>query len=218
MYLPKHFAESRPETLQAFIDQHPLATIVVGGISGLAADHIPLFLKRDTGIHGELIGHVARANPLSPKAADGIDCLVLFHGRQHYISPNWYATKAETGKAVPTWNYEVVHVQGKLFAMDDPVWLRACLADLSARHERTQAKPWTVDEAPAEYIDNMLKAIVGIRVEITSMVGKAKLSQNQPPINRQSVIDALRASDHEASLSMAEAIRRQNDEGNNGRN
>ncbi|HEX5392567.1 MAG TPA: FMN-binding negative transcriptional regulator [Rhodocyclaceae bacterium] len=218
MYLPKHFEESSPETLHAFIDQHPLATIVVGGEAGLAADHIPLFLRRDADIHGELIGHVARANPLSQKAAGGIDCLILFHGQQHYISPNWYATKAETGKAVPTWNYEVVHVQGKLFAMDDPVWLRACLTELSARHERTQAKPWTLDEAPAEYIDNMLKAIVGIRVEITSMVGKAKLSQNQPPANRKSVIDALSAFGDEASLAMAEAIRRQSNDRRDGHN
>lgn len=212
MYLPKHFEESRPEVLHRFIDEHSLATLVVGGAAGLAADHIPLFLRRDAGPHGELIGHVARSNVLWEKAVEGIDCLAIFHGGDHYISPNWYNTKAEDGKAVPTWNYEVVHVQGKLFAMDDAAWLRACLNELTARHEAPQPKPWKIDDAPSDFIEARMATIVGIRIEIGSIVGKAKLSQNQVQQNRWSLIDALRTAGDDASVHMADAIERR-DEG-----
>lgn len=212
MYLPKHFEESRPETLARFIEDHPLATLVVSGAEGLAADHIPLLLRRNTGPHGELIGHVARNNPLWQKATEGIDCLAIFHGGQHYISPNWYSTKAQDGKAVPTWNYEVVHVQGKLFAMDDPVWLRDCLSELTAQHEAPQPQPWKIEESPRDFIEARMAAIVGIRIEIGGIIGKAKLSQNQAQQNRWSVIDALRTAGDETSLQMADAIERR-DEG-----
>lgn len=212
MYLPKHFEESRPEVLHQFIEQHPLATLVVGDAAGLAADHIPLLLRRTAEAQVELVGHVARSNPLWQKAAEGIDCLAIFHGTQHYISPNWYSTKAETGKVVPTWNYEVAHVHGKLFAIDDPAWLRACLADLTARHEASQPIPWKIDDAPDDFIDARVSAIVGIRLEIGSIVGKAKLSQNQVQQNRWSVIDALRTAGDDESRQMAAAIER-HDEG-----
>lgn len=211
MYLPKHFEESRPEVLHQFIQDHPLATLVVGGSAGLAADHIPLFLRRNIGPKGELIGHVARGNALWQKAAEGIDCLAIFHGGQHYISPNWYSTKVQDGKAVPTWNYEVAQVQGKLFAVDDAAWLRACLTELTAQQEAAQPKPWTIDEAPSDFIDARMAAIVGIRIEIGSMVGKAKLSQNQAQQNRWSVIDALRTAGGEASVQMADAIARRDE-------
>lgn len=211
MYLPKHFEETRPEALLGLIAQQPLATLVVSDEQGLAADHIPLFLRQTTASPHELIGHVARANPLWQKAANGIDCLAIFHGGQHYISPNWYATKAETGKVVPTWNYEVVHVQGKLFAMDDAQWLRACLADITAHQEADQPKPWKLDDAPEEFIDQRLRAIVGIRIEVARMFGKAKLSQNQPAENRQSVIEALSTSSDARACAMAEAIQQRNE-------
>lgn len=211
MYLPKHFEESRPEVLHRFIQDHPLATLIVGGAAGLAADHIPLFLRRNVGPHGELIGHVARSNVLWQKAVEGIDCLAIFHGGDHYISPNWYNTKAQDGKAVPTWNYEVVHVQGKLFAMDDAVWLRECLTELTAQHEAAQPKPWKMDDAPSDFIAARMAAIVGIRIEIGSIIGKAKLSQNQVQQNRWSVIDTLRTAGDEASVQMADAIERRDD-------
>ncbi|GAB2181417.1 FMN-binding negative transcriptional regulator [Denitratisoma sp. agr-D3] len=206
MYLPPHFQESRPEVLEGFIAQHALGTIVVHDASGLAADPVPLLLRHGQDGSRSLVGHVARANPLWQKARSGIPCLVIFQGHQHYISPNWYATKAETGKVVPTWNYEVVQVQGRLFAMDDRVWLRDCLVELTARHEASQPVPWTLADAPEDYIDARLTAIVGIRIEISDMVGKAKLSQNQVQANRWSAINALREQGSHAAQQMADAI------------
>lgn len=208
MYIPAHFEEPSAETLHRFIGEHPLGTLVVHGPEGLGADHVPLSLRAGEGPHGKLLGHVARANPLWRAAAVGIDCLVVFHGAQHYISPNGYASKAQTGRVVPTWNYEVVHVRGRLHAIDDPAWLRRFLEEFTSEHERTQAKPWRIDDAPEDYIARMLENIVGIEVEIASMAGKAKLSQNQPPANRSSLIDALRAAGDFRSNEMAGAIER----------
>jgi transcriptional regulator len=207
MYIPEHFEESRPEVLHAFIRQHPLATIFVSDRSGLAADHIPLTLRVGEWSPGLLLGHVARANPLWRKAENGIDCLVVFHGPGRYISPNWYASKAEDGKVVPTWNYEVVHVRGKMRSVDDPVWLRAFLAELTSEHEHSQPHPWQLGDAPDDYISRSLQAIVGIQIEILHMLGKAKLSQNQSVANQRSVVQSLEAQGDAASQTMAEAIR-----------
>jgi transcriptional regulator len=206
MYIPKHFLEARIEVLHAFIRRHPLATICIGDASGLEADHVPLTLRSEPAPHGVLLGHVARANPLWRKAGDGLDCLVVFQGPQHYISPGWYATKAETGRVVPTWNYEVVHVQGRVRAVDDPVWLRALLEDLTTEHERLQPQAWHVSDAPNDYVDAMVRAVVGIRIEILGLVGKAKLSQNQPESNQHSLIESLRAKDDSSASQMAEEI------------
>jgi len=206
MYIPKHFLESRFEVLHAFMRRHPLATICVDGGSGLEADHVPLTLRSEPAPHGVLLGHVARANPLWRKAGDGLDCLVVFQGPQHYISPNWYATKAETGRVVPTWNYEVVHVRGRILAVDDPVRLRVLLEELTTEHEQSQTQAWHVRDAPNDYIDAMVRAVVGIRIEIQGLVGKSKLSQNQPDANQRSLVEALRARDDSSALQMAEAI------------
>lgn len=206
MYIPKHFLESRIEVLHAFIRRHPLATICVGDGSGLEADHVPLTLRSEPAPHGVLLGHVARANPLWRKAGDGLDCLVVFQGPQHYISPGWYATKVETGRVVPTWNYEVVHAQGRIRAVDDPAWLRALLEELTTEHERLQPQAWHVSDAPNDYVDAMVRAVVGIRIEILGLVGKAKLSQNQPEANQHSLIESLRAKGDWSASQMAEAI------------
>jgi transcriptional regulator len=206
MYLPSHFAQSRVDLLQAFIRDHPLAALVISDEDGLTANHIPLVLRPDLGSHGRLLGHVARANPLWRKAANGIACLAIFQGTQGYISPNHYATKRETGKVVPTWNYDVVHVHGTLRAIDDVAWLREFVTSLTRQHEAHQPVPWKVTDAPAEYVDRMLTAIVGIEIEIARMVGKAKLSQNQPQANRESLVAALRAAGDSASVEMADAV------------
>ena len=207
MYIPKPFEESRPEALHAFIRRHPLATLVINDAEGLSADHIPLLLRLDAGPSGKLVGHVARSNPLWQKAGDGIPCLLVFHGVDGYISPNGYASKRETGKVVPTWNYEVVHVQGKLRAIDDPAALLEVLQALTQTHEADQPAPWKIADAPPDYIERLLQAIVGIEVEIECIAGKAKLSQNQPVPNQQSLIQALQGRDDRAAQEMAQAIK-----------
>jgi transcriptional regulator len=206
LYVPKHFLESRCEVLHAFIRRNPLATICTSDASGLEADHVPLTLRGEPAPHGVLLGHVARANPLWRKAGDGLDCLVVFQGSQHYVSPGWYATKAETGRVVPTWNYEVVHVQGRIRAVDDRVRLRALLEELTTEHERGQPQAWRVSDAPTEFIDAMVRAVVGIRIEILGLVGKSKLGQNQPDANQKSLVEALRARHDPSASQMAEAI------------
>jgi transcriptional regulator len=206
MYLPSHFAETGTEVLHDFMRRHSLATIVVNDDSGLTADHVPLVL-RTAGNSTELVGHVARANPLWRKAGAGTDCLVVFQGVQGYISPNGYASKSETGRVVPTWNYEAVHVRGRISAVDDALWLRGLLDELTAKHEAGQSRPWQPGDAPADYINQLLQAIVGIRIEISAMVGKFKLSQNQPATNQQSLVRALQAAGDSASLDMANAVR-----------
>lgn len=206
MYLPKHFEETRVEVLHRCIRAHPLATLVVGVGDALTADHVPLMLQADCAPPGKLLGHVARANPLWRAAATGIECLAIFHGPQHYVSPNWYATKARTGKAVPTWNYEVVHVHGTLRSIDDAGWLRAFLETLTHEHESGLERPWRIDDAPAEYIERMLGAVVGIELAVARIVGKSKLSQNQPIENRRSLVAALHERGDAASHDMADAI------------
>jgi transcriptional regulator len=206
MYSPAHFQEGRPEALLELIGRHPLGTILVHDGCNLDADHIPLLHRPGATGSGTLAGHVARANPLWQKAGAGLDCLVVFHGPQYYISPGWYATNAESGRVVPTWNYEVVHVHGRIRAVEDPQWIRALLDDLTRTHEASLPHPWKPSDAPTEYLDRLLQAIVGIEIRIDRMIGKAKLSQNQPAANQQSVVEALRNRSDPAAAAMADAI------------
>jgi transcriptional regulator len=207
MYVPQHFQESDPSALHALMKAYPLAAVVVNDGDTLSADHVPLLLRAQAGGLGWLQGHVARANPLWRKAGEGLDCLVIFQGVSGYISPSGYATKAEHGKVVPTWNYEVVHVQGKLWARDDVTWLREFLNALTQTHEAPQEHPWQVSDAPEDYIERTMQAVVGIEIEVLQITGKAKLSQNQPAANKQSLVQALEAKGDAAALAMAQAVR-----------
>jgi transcriptional regulator len=207
MYLPKAFEETRPEVLHAFMRAHAFATVVLNGTDGPVANHLPLALRPDDGAAGSLVGHVARGNPLWKAAVSGVPCLAIFHGRHHYISPNGYATRGETGRVVPTWNYEVVHAHGTLRAIEDGGWLHALLQESTRIHETGQPAPWTLEEPPADYLDGLMQAIVGLRLEISAVAGKFKLSQNQPATNQQSLIQTLEASADPDSVEMAEAIR-----------
>lgn len=191
MYCPAHFAEPRIEILHALMRARPLATLVTLGPDGLDANHIPLLFDATAGPCGMLRGHVARANPLWRSA--GAEALAIFHGPQGYVTPSWYPDKAESGKAVPTWNYAVAHAHGRLCVIDDAVWLRAQIDALTARQEAAFPAPWRVADAPADYIAKMIGAIVGIEIEITHLAGKWKTSQNQPPRNRDGVVAGLRA-------------------------
>jgi transcriptional regulator len=203
MYLPKHFAEDDIAEMHALMRARPLATLVSHGPDGLDANHVPLLLA-DAAPHGKLQGHVARANPLwQPGRVTG-EVLVVFHGDESYISPSGYATKAEHGKVVPTWNYTAVHAYGELRVIDDPDWIFAQVSALTATSEAALPQPWAVTDAPADYIDKMLGAIVGIEITITGLHGKWKVSQNQPAVNQASLIASLeKAGDPMAGLIRA---------------
>lgn len=205
MYLPAHFAEQRPEVLHALMREHPFATLVTSGTQGLAADHLPMRLVFASDNKPRLLAHVARANPLWRNAA-GSEVLAIFHGPQAYVSPSWYPSKHEHGKAVPTWNYVVVHARGHLTTFDDPLRLRVLLDDLVDHHEAGLPQPWRIADAPPEYIDKMLAAIVGIEVGIETLEGKWKVSQNQPAANRAGVVAALRARDGENENAIAALV------------
>lgn len=205
MYLPVHFAERRPEVLHAAMRGHPLATLASTGREGLAADHLPLQLSVDASGGCRLLGHVARANPLWREAA-GQEVLAIFHGPQAYVTPAWYPTKHEHGKAVPTWNYVVVHARGRLAIVEDPAVLRAMLDDLVERHEAARPEPWRVADAPSDYIDKMIAAIVGIEIAVTRIEGKWKASQNQPAANRAGIVAGLHREDGDQARSMAALV------------
>ena len=197
MYLPAHFKESRPEVLHELMRTHPLGLLVTQDSSGLQADAIPFMLDPERGEFGTLVAHVARANPLWRDARTDVDSLVVFQGLQAYVSPAWYATKQETGKVVPTWNYVMVEARGRLRVIDDAAWVHALVTRLTDHHEaaRTDAPhtPWKVTDAPADYIASMQRAIVGIEIELTALNGKWKVSQNRSTADRAGVAAGLGA-------------------------
>lgn len=201
MYLPRHFAEERPEVLDALMREHPLATLVTLSARGVEANPVPLLWHPE---RRELHGHLARANRLWQEHPPESDVVAVFNGAQAYISPNCYPSKREHGKAVPTWNYLTVQARGRLRVMDDASWKRNFLDQLTGVHEASEPQPWRIDEAPADYIENMLKAVVGIVIEVSELTGKWKASQNQPEANRAGVIDALRG----RNAPMAEVVAR----------
>lgn len=206
MYVPPPFAEHDIDELHALICARPLATLVSQSTDGLDANHIPLHLDKQAGRYGVLQGHVARANPLWRGADRGQEVLAIFHGSDMYISPAWYATKQETGRVAPTWNYSVVHVHGVLRYHDDRAWLKRHLEDLTGVHEAAQPEPWALSDAPDDFIDKMLKAIVGIEIDIHHLSGKFKLNQNRPKQDQQSVVAALRSSQDRRAVQMAGLI------------
>ncbi|KZC18923.1 MULTISPECIES: FMN-binding negative transcriptional regulator [Rhodanobacter] len=185
MYTPKHFVESRVEALHGLIRAYPFATLVTRAADGLTANHLP-FERVGEVLHG----HVARGNELA--RLDGAEVLLVFQGPDGYISPNWYPSKHETGREVPTWNYAVVHVHGRLRVIDDAAWLRRLLETLTDHHEAGQPQPWKITDAPDDHIEKSLRAIVGLEVVVERIEGKFKLSQNHPARNRAGVIAGLR--------------------------
>lgn len=206
MYCPEPFAETRPEILRALIQRYPLATLVSMGANGLEANHIPLYLVPGEGPQPVLQGHVARANPLWREVPSNSEALVIFQGPQHYISPSWYATKAETGKVVPTWNYAVVHAHGPLQIRDDSDWVRQQIVALTAQQESGFTLPWQVDDAPQDFTERLIRQVVGIEIPISRWMGKWKVSQNQPLCNRDSVVAHLEQQNRPDSETMAEYV------------
>jgi transcriptional regulator len=194
MYLPAHFAETRVDELHRLMNEYPLATLVTNGADGLDANHLPFELDASAGTSslGVLRAHVARANPVWKEVADGAEVLVIFHGPEHYISPNWYPSKHEAHRQVPTWNYQVVHAHGKITIRDDEKFLRGLVGRLTKVHEAGEETPWKMGDSSREFIDSMLAAIVGIEIDITRLVGKSKLGQNKERRDLQGAIDGLR--------------------------
>jgi len=186
MYLPELFKEQRFDVLREFIRAHPLATLITSGSEGLSADLVPMLL---TGTEGNcrLRGHVARANPVWRRVAAREPVLALFTGAQHYVSPNLYPSKRETGEVVPTWNYSVVHARGRIEWIQDAEWLRGLVGELTNEQERSQPAPWHITDAPPPFLQKMLGAIVGFQIALESLVGKFKASQNRSVPDRAGV-------------------------------
>lgn len=189
MYVPDHFAVSDTDSLYDLIRAHPMGTLITNGANGLDANHLPFELE--AGERPTLHAHVARNNSVWRDVADGDEVLVVFRAGDAYISPNWYPSKHEHHKQVPTWNYKVAHVHGRVVIQDDERYVRGIVAKLTRRHEASQEKPWKMTDSAPEYIDTLLKAIVGIQVDITRIVGKYKLSQNKEKRDLESAGQAL---------------------------
>ncbi len=207
MYIPRHFEETRPHVLQSLIRQYPLATIVTQVEGELNANHIPLLFSPGPAPHGELQGHVARANPILNDLAHPHDVLMIFQGPNAYISPSWYEEKALTGKVVPTWNYLAVHAYGTVSIHDDPDWLREHLPRLTGEHEGAMAAPWQLEDAPDEYITRMLRGIVGIEFSINRVIGKWKLSQNKSESDQQAIVAGLDGGEHAEGNALARSMK-----------
>jgi transcriptional regulator len=208
MYMPTAFREARLPELHKAIEKHPFASLISTTAAGLQVSHVPLLLVPEEGAHGTLYGHVARAN--AHAACNGAASLAIFLGPHAYISAGWYPGKQTHGKEVPTWNYVAVHAHGTLETFDDPAALRQFLARLTERHEQSMPRPWSIDDAPAEYIDRNLKAIIGLRLPIERLEGKWKLSQNRTEADRAGVLTGLESLGDGASRGMVDAIREAN--------
>ena len=203
MYVPKYFAVNDVSECLALMQAHPLATVVQHTEAGLLANHIPLLVERKNDAW-RIRGHVARANAMWQVANS--DVLLVFQGVDAYISPSWYANKAIDHKAVPTWNYAAVHVSGRLLVHEDEAWLRSLLTDLTAVHEQHMPTPWGLNDAPEAYIAANLRAVVGIEIEVSQVVGKWKVSQNHPQANRDMVCQGLRSEAGGQNEAMAQMI------------
>jgi transcriptional regulator len=206
MYNPAPFAEDRIDILHAFIRRHPLAALVSCGVNGPEATHVPVVLHTEIGPQGVLRCHVARANT-HWKSMEAAPVLAIFQGPQHYITPTWYPSKQEHGKVVPTWNYLAVHVRGRAQLFEEQAPLVEHLRELTAQNEAEFENPWSVNDAPADYIKALSKAIVGIEISIETMQGKWKVSQNRSQADRHGVAAGLTSLDSPASLEMAELVK-----------
>src|SRR6201995_5882394 len=204
MYQPPAFREDRPEVQHALIRAHPLGLLITAGPAGLLANLFPFLLDTDGTGKGTLRLHMARANPQWHELEAIEECLFVFQGPQDYVTPSWYATKRQTGKVVPTWNYATVHAWGRPRAIEDAAWLRQQIGELTRSQEIGRAVPWHVEDAPDDFVAMQIRAIVGIEIPIARIEGKWKLSQNRPVADREGVVAGLRAQGDEARAQMAE--------------
>ena len=205
MYIPPAFRETDRTTIHAWMRASRLVSLVTCGGAGVLATPMPMLLDADDGENGTLYGHVARANPQWKEAASG-DALAIFMGPDAYVSPAWYATKRETGKVVPTWNYVAVHAYGPVEFFDDPVRLRRLVERLTDRHEAGRSDPWAVTDAPEAFVEAQLRAIVGVRMPIARIDAKRKLSQNRTTEDRSGVIAGLLESGDERDRAIGKLM------------
>jgi transcriptional regulator len=206
VYAPPHFREDRVEVLHEAIRAAPFANLVTMGSEGLDATPLPLMMDPADGPQGSLIGHIARANPQWRTTDVGQEALAIFSGPDSYITPSYYETKRLTGKVVPTWNYVTVHVRGRISFFQDSEALLDLVRRLTDRHEGVRAAPWAVSDAPADFIQSQLRAIVGLRLEITALTGKWKMSQNRSPADRAGVVSGLRTDGGPVAEAVADAV------------
>lgn len=211
MFLPSAFTVTDTNIINTFVRRYPFATLSTALDDTLQANHLPLHLI--TGSDGQataLWGHLARLNPLVKQLASQPDqstpCLCIFHGSDAYISPNWYETKRQTGKAVPTWDYQVAHAHGHLQLKDNAEWLLRCLNRLTDEHEASFSPPWKINDAPQDYIDNMLKAIAGIEISIDKLLMKSKLNQNHPQGNQIGIVEGLQGETTDKQTDIAALV------------
>ncbi|UPK01328.1 FMN-binding negative transcriptional regulator [Bradyrhizobium sp. 170] len=205
MYIPLAFKDDDIESIRATIRGARLATLVTATAEGPIATPLPLFLDESEGEHGVLYGHLAKANPQWRLPTTG-DALVIFMGPEAYVTPSWYATKQETGKVVPTWNYVAVHAYGPVEFFQEPERLLDAVTRLTNKHEGSRAKPWAVSDAPADFIAAQLRGIVGLRIPVTRFESKRKMSQNRPEADRVGVVVGLASSENPQDREVAPLI------------
>ncbi|OLP44096.1 FMN-binding negative transcriptional regulator [Rhizobium oryziradicis] len=210
MYQPPHFRQIDTEDLFSFIAHHPLGLLISAGSAGLIANPLPFIVRRSKNENGTdcLLAHIARANAQWKAIDAGDEVLVSFMGSHHYITPNWYATKQDTGKVVPTWNYQTVQVRGKATIHQDPDWLLKQLTALTDQQEASEPRPWAVQDAPESFVAAQMRGIVGIELEITAIEGKRKVSQNRTAADYNGVIAGLDAKGTQTAADMAALVRK----------
>ena len=207
MYVPNHFKEDSVETLQQHIRAYPFGLLVIADDAGIEANHVPFYLDIDEeGSLGTLQCHLARSNLVWQRIEKSRFVLAVFQGPNAYVSPSWYPSKAETGRVVPTWNYLAVHAAGSAKVIQDAVWLKEHLRQLTNQHETERAQPWAVEDAPADYTEALMRGIVGIEIKIEKLIGKLKASQNQPDRNQHGVKVGLQSEPGLCAAAMAELM------------
>lgn len=208
MYVPNHFKEDNIEKLHQYIRDYSFGLLIIADDQGIEANHVPFLLTLESANPlGVLQCHLARNNSAWQRMQIGVRVLVVFQGPNAYISPSWYATKAETGRVVPTWNYLAIHAEGTAQVIDDPAWLTHHLRQLTGHNEANRAEPWSMDDAPEDFTRGLMQAIVGIEINIETLTGKLKASQNQPPHNRDGVKAGLKMGESKIGLSMSDFVK-----------
>jgi len=207
MYLPKAFEETRLTVLHDLIKSHSLGTWVSANETELDVHHVPFILDVKRGEFGTLLGHVSRGNPIWQTPAGPLPDVVVFRGPQTYVTPSWYPSKHQHGKAVPTWNYAVVTIHGQPEFIEDPTWLYEHLRDLTAEHEAAQALPWKIEDAPSDFTEKLLAAVVGVKIEIRRIEGKWKTNQNRQEADKIGVIAGLLAQGNDEAVAMASLVK-----------
>jgi len=208
MFQPPVFREDRIDVMQALMTAHPFATLVSSATGQLSADHIPLLLHPELSPNGTIRGHIAAANPLRRKTDGDIKVLAVFQGPHAYVTPSWYPSKKEHEKVVPTWNYAVVHAHGMLRFHNDPDWLTKHLGELTDRHESHRQDPWAITDAPKDFFQRQLKALVGIEIEVETLAGQWKVSQNKNAQDKQGVEQGLLGENSGQAAAVSDLVRR----------